>query len=280
VTSVAVVIPAYRETDTLAQLLRSILGSQAKPRVIVAVDGCHPPTIEVARSGGAEVVEITTNGGSYQARNAALDYLNATSTPDVVIFTDADCVATPEWMPGHLHALEHADLSGGAVRFTFRRDQPSPAEWLDAMRHLKQEVYVAKSGFAATCNLAVRGALAQASRFNGQLRTGGDAEFCKRLTASGASLVYTPEAVIEHPARNLHELWTKVHRLAEGLERQLREGLEYTPPSLRPSLSPWRRARAAGHDTGLIWGLVTCLLDWLINVRIAWAVNRSGRRGD
>jgi glycosyltransferase involved in cell wall biosynthesis len=245
--------------------------------VVVAVDGAYPPTVDVARGLGAEVVEIATNAGSYQARNAALDFLMQGDAPDVVIFTDADCVATPGWVQGHVSALEHADLSGGAVRFTFRHGRPSPAEWVDATRHLKQDVYVAKSGFAATCNLAVRGSVAQGSRFNGHLRTGGDAEFCKRLTTSGARLVYTPDAVVEHPARHLPELLVKIRRLSEGLERQLREGLDYTPPSARPSLTMWRRARAAGHGVGPVWGIAACLLDWSINVRITWTARRNGR---
>ena len=268
-TPIAVVVPAYRETDSLAALLASV---PDEVPVVVAVDGAHEPTVAVARAAGATVVPLAVNAGSYAARNAAVDALP--DDVEVVLFTDADCLLTPACIPAHLAALEHAELSGGGVEFTFRGTRPTPAEWVDAIRHLKQEIYVRRDGFAATCNLGVRRSVLTEHRFDASLRTGGDAEFCRRVAAAGAGLVYTPDAVVLHPARNTRELLRKVRRLISGIPRQAERWKGRPVPSRRLTRGVWRRARAAGHDVGPAWGVTACLLDWALNLQVRRAVRR------
>lgn len=265
---VVVIVPAHRETESLALLLASLARLPEAPRVVVAVDGAWGATVEVAREAQVEVLPLPRNAGSYAARNAALAHVMADGTPRAVLFTDADCVVTPAWCTEHLRALEDADLSGGGVRFTFRRAKPTPAEWVDATRHLKQEVYVERDGYGATCNLAVRGELLVDNCFDGTLRTGGDAELCRRLVAAGSRLVYTEQAVIEHPARDLRELWVKVDRLVGGIPRQAARWQSRPLPSRRLTRGIWRRAQVAGHDVGPAWGVTACLLDWVLTMRV------------
>lgn len=280
--AVGVVIPAYRETEALETLLASVAAVDHPPEllhVVVAVDGAWPATVDIARRYGVTVLPLTVNAGSYAARNAAIDAL-----PDglhAVLFTDADCVVTPAWVREHLTALDAAELSGGGVQFTFRKSRPTIAEWVDACRHLKQEAYVTNDGYAATCNLAVRREVLDAHRFDGSLRTGGDAEFCRRVVAAGATLVYTPRALIEHPARDLHELVVKVRRIAGGVPGQAERWRDRQPPSTRLTLGIWRRARRAGHEVPLLtWGGPASLLDWALTLHIARAVHRvkAGQR--
>ena len=269
--AVGVVVPAHRETGSLDLLLRSLaaLEHDGPVHVVVAVDGAHPATIAVAERHGVTVVPLARNGGSYAARNAALAALP--EGLDAVLFTDADCVVTPQWVGAHLAALQDADLSGGDVRFTFRRTRPSPAEWVDACRHLKQQVYVERDGFAATCNLAVRASVLREHRFDGSMRTGGDAEFCRR---TGGRLVFNPDAVVEHPARTLKELRTKVARLASGVPGQAERWRDRPLPPRRLTRGIWRRAQAAGHDVGPVWGVTACLLDWHLSQQVRRAVLR------
>ena len=273
---VGIVIPAYRETDLLDTLLTSIARLDY-PRelvsVVVAVDGGDPHTVAIAEAHGVTVVPVVPNGGSYTARNAALDRLPA--DVEVVLFTDADCTVTPGWVREHLAALATASLSGGGVRFSFRRDRPTPAEWVDACRHLKQQVYVERDGFAATCNLAVRRSVLERHRFDASLRTGGDAEFCRRVVAAGETLVYTDAAAVEHPARTLRELLTKVRRLRNGVRGQAERWRHRQAPETRLTLGVWRRARRAGHDVPVLpWGVTASGLDWLLTVYFTTAVRR------
>ncbi|MCW2498616.1 MAG: hypothetical protein JWN87_292 [Frankiales bacterium] len=268
---VGVVVPAYREREDLAPTLRALaaLDHAGTVHVVVAVDGADPTTLAVARRYDVTVVPLPENRGSYAARNAALDALP--SGLAAVLFTDADCVVTPTWVSGHLRALEHAELSGGGVEFTFRSARPTPAEWVDACRHLKQEAYVNRDGYAATCNLAVRASVVAAHRFDASLRTGGDAEFCRRV---GGRLVYTPDAVIQHPARDLRELRTKVTRLAGGVPGQAERWRDRPLPPRRLTRGIWRRALAAGYAVGPVWGVCACLLDWALSQQVRRAVLR------
>ena len=275
--AVGVCIPAYDETDTLRRVCREIAGNDhpGPVRVVVAVDGADPRVVAAASQAGAEVVEVRPNQGSYNARNAAVAHLGA--DVDVVLFTDADCVIPSGWIRAHVDALSRgADLSGGAVRFTFRGAVPSPAEWVDSIRHLQQEVYVARDGYAATCNLGVRREVLDGMKFDPTLRTGGDAEFCRRATRAGYELVYTPDAVIDHPARpTTAELLKKVRRIAGGVERHRERWEEREVTLPRPTRGPYRRARAAGHDVGPLWGLRASLLDYRCNRIVVQAVRKT-----
>jgi glycosyltransferase involved in cell wall biosynthesis len=271
-----VCIPAYDEVDGVAAVVRAIRSADYPSelvRVVVAVDGADPSVVDAARRAGAEVVEVVPNQGSYAARNAAV--LDLGDAVDVVLFTDADCVIPPTWVQAHVDALASSDLSGGAVRFTFAGPRPTPAEWVDSIRHLQQDVYVSRDGYAATCNLGVRREVLDELRFDATLRTGGDAEFCRRATASGFRLAYAPAAVIDHPARPTRQaLLGKVRRIAGGVERhrQRWEEREVTLP--RPTRGPYRRARQAGHDVGPWWGLRASLLDYRCNRIVVQAVRR------
>lgn len=275
-TRVAVCVPVFDEAERLRDLLASIARVEWEEplQVVVAVDGGDPAVVRVATEAGAKVVVVVPNRGSYHARNTAIDAIEG--DVDVVLFTDADCVVTPGWVREHVSALSAgADLSGGGVRWAYS-ERPSPAEWVDSIRHLHQKVYVERDGYAATCNLAVRWSVLGAMRFDASLRTGGDAEFGRRATKAGYRLVYTDAAAILHaPRATRRELMTKVRRIVSGIPAQKARWVERgEPPRARLTRGPWRRAKEAGFDVGPVWGLRACLLDWEANVRIRRAVQK------
>ncbi len=264
VAPVAVCIPAFNEVAGVTETVESIWATgypRDRLQVIVAVDGGDPAVSAAAEAAGAEVVVVQPNRGSYAARNAAADHARSDAT--VLLFTDADCRVSAEWITAHLDALEAAPMSGGAVRFVFSGPKPRPAEWVDAIRHLRQEFYVKSEHYAATCNLAVRREVFTTLRFDESLRTGGDADFGFRAAAAGYDIVYSEAAVIEHRARaTRRDLFTKVRRVSSGAPRMraLRGDTSDTTP--RSSLAPYRKARAAGLRVGPLWGLEACVLDY------------------
>lgn len=81
---IAVVIPAYNEEQTVAEVVRAAL--LLTPEVIVASDGSRDQTAQVSRVAGAQVVELTQNAGKGPALYAAL---KATSA-EYVLMLDAD----------------------------------------------------------------------------------------------------------------------------------------------------------------------------------------------
>lgn len=275
---VAVCIPAYDEVDELIMTCRSVLDS-GHPRedldLIVAVDGASSRVVAAAESVGARVVTLPENMGSYAARNAAVAAVG--DDAQVVLFTDAGCVVTPGWIDEHQRVLRESHMSGGAVRFTHPPGGPTPAGWVDSIRHLKQEVYVSRDRYAATCNLAVRREVLRACQFDPTLRTGGDAEFCIRAGREGFSIAYAPDAAIEHAARSTRaELLTKVRRICAGVPRQWSRWV-VRPPLPRPRLTgyPFRLARSQGLDVSLWWGFKASVLDHRCNVMIFRAVRAT-----
>ena len=82
--SIAVVIPAYNEAQTVADVVRAAL--TLTPDVVVASDGSSDDTAEVARAAGARVVERPPPGGMGPALPAA----HTATAAEVVVMLDAD----------------------------------------------------------------------------------------------------------------------------------------------------------------------------------------------
>jgi glycosyltransferase involved in cell wall biosynthesis len=259
---VAVCIPAHGEPTGLRRLLASLdrvdYPTTSLQRV-VCVDGPDRVLEAIAHQAGATVVVLPVNGGSYAARNAAIDAING--DVKVVLFTDTDCEASPGWVRAHVKALTLAEASGGAVRFKTAAP-PRPAEWVDASRHLRQQHFVENLGFAATCNLAVRRAVLDHLRFDATLRSGGDFDFGQRLRDTGQTLVYTADALVEHPARDsASALLRKVSRVAKGAATNEKRGHQASQRRDATRVSAVRRADTEGVGGGRVWRAQVQLLD-------------------
>ena len=258
----AVVIPAHGSRSDLQRVLGSI-EKQDWPRerlfLVVAVDGPDLVLESLAAEHADEVVVLPENGGSYAARNAALDRLPA--DVDAVCFTDSDCIPQAGWVSAHVRALATTDLSGGAIEVTLS-PRPSPAEYVDRHRHLRQHAYVTVEGYAATANLAVRREVVEVQQFNPLLRSGGDADFCRLATARGYRLTYTEDAVVHHPARtSTREVRTKVRRIATGIRANPDRWRERGVPPKPRDLNVPRWAYKYGVSRNPVWLLRALLLE-------------------
>lgn len=268
--SVAVCVPAYGDDSALERLLESVAAVHYPApllQVIVVVDGPDATLVSVARHHGAEVVELPVNRGSYAARNAAIAAVGRSSW--AVLFADTDVVVGPEWVREHVTALQHADMSAGAVRFRFSTPV-KPAEYVDAVRHLNQRLFAEALGYGATANLAVRREVLSDVTFDGSLRSGGDRDFGRRARDAGFSLAYTERAWVLHPARaSVRQLFAKVNRIARGIE-QLRAKNIWSK-----ELEPYRRGSAVARahrekvSRGPAWDLSVWTLDHICD--LIWA---------
>lgn len=86
--AVAVVVPAYDEEATIAEVVREFLGEPAVDRVIVVDNNCRDRTAELAAAAGAEVVAESAAGYGCAIR-AGLDHAVATGAA-ILAVTEAD----------------------------------------------------------------------------------------------------------------------------------------------------------------------------------------------
>ena len=102
-----VVIPAYNEESTLAEVIRAAKAVAEVAEVIVVSDGSTDATAAVARSNGAICIELHQNVGKGGAMKAGIDRADA----DIYVFLDADLLGVT---PGHIQALIRPVLQGEA----------------------------------------------------------------------------------------------------------------------------------------------------------------------
>ncbi len=103
-----VVIPAYNEEQTLAEVIRAAKAVPEVSEVIVVSDGSTDATAAVAREHGAICIELHQNVGKGGAMKVGIDRADA----DVFVFLDADLIGVT---PVHIQAMIHPVLRGDAA---------------------------------------------------------------------------------------------------------------------------------------------------------------------
>ncbi|WP_444989118.1 glycosyltransferase [Halomonas mongoliensis] len=215
---VSVIVPTYRDWAGLEHCL-SALVRRCYPRKHYEVLVVNNAPQEAAPTGftlpGNARLVGEPKPGSYAARNRGI----AEASGEVLAFLDADCLPAPDWLEAALDCLEsqNADLVAGHITLTYQSEKLTPAECYEKAFAFRQAQNV-EQGVAVTANLIVRREVFDAvGKFNEKMMSGGDFEFTRRATAAGFKLVYCPDAVVRHPARNtLASLAQKARRVSAG----------------------------------------------------------------
>lgn len=110
---VSVVVPARNTAWCLPEQLEALAAQRTDHRyeVIVADNGSIDETAEVARRGGARVVDASAARGPGYARNCGVHVARGRH----LLFLDADDVVDPDYVDHMVDALEDADLVGARV---------------------------------------------------------------------------------------------------------------------------------------------------------------------
>ncbi len=112
---VSVIIPARNEEFVIGKAVESVLRQRhngPEIEVIVVDDGSTDGTAEKARLAGARVMENLVKGNPAAARNHGA----ANSSGDPIIFLDADCIVSDEWLHSILKGHNNkASIVGGSL---------------------------------------------------------------------------------------------------------------------------------------------------------------------
>ncbi|PQO38075.1 glycosyltransferase [Blastopirellula marina] len=219
---VSVIIPVFNDCERLEQCLQALY-AQSYPanccEIIVVDNGSRVPIQPRLVSKFPLVrIGVELKPGSYSARNLGIQMAKG----EVLAFTDSDCVPHSDWLRlgvKRLLSVERCGLVAGKIELTFRDPQhPTAAELYEKVVAFPQHDYVSKSHYGATANVFTYSSVMQVvGPFDGNLTSGGDAEWGRRVHGAGYQQVYGDDTVVYHPARgSMWSLLAKRCRTAGG----------------------------------------------------------------
>lgn len=213
---ISIIIPAYNAATTLPACIESLL-AQSYPstsyEVIVVENGSTDKTHAIASTYPVEVLHSQARGPA-AARNLGIEH----SAADIVAFTDADCVAAPDWLAELIPLYQDETVAGvGGGILAYHRARPTLVErfsdehsplvnyWSGADEFLPH-LYTANASFR-------RAAVQQVGGFNPHLYTGEDVDLSWRIQLQlELRLAYAPSAVVYHQHRTTRQALARQYR--------------------------------------------------------------------
>ena len=248
VPAISILIPAYHSDDTIADCLDALGRQRLRDFEVIVVNSSPDDTtrrIVAERFPETVFEQAPARLLPHGARNRAA----ALASGDILVFTDPDCRAHPDWLERLVAAQRdgHA-LVCGAIELGARDDG-----WFARGVHLCKYSFrlsrlaAGDTAVAGTANASCTREVWQAvGPFDGD-RFAGDALFSWRAAARGWRPWFEPAAIVEHRyGGSLQALWRE--RLARGEDFG----------EARARFERWGRARAGAYLAGfpLLVGLV------------------------
>ena len=211
---ISVVVVTLGRTPLLQRCVRAIASGTLRPRELVVVDQGPPgldPRLEEWLAGSAvalEHVDVPPMGVS-RARNIGA----VAAAADHLAFTDDDSVPDPEWLAALAQAVEATPADGASGRvLPLEDDRPgriavSSRTDMNA-RSFRGRGEAAPWEVGTGGNLLVRrtvfervGGFDEEFGPGARFRAAEDVELLERLLRAGATLAYTPRAVVHHETK-------------------------------------------------------------------------------
>jgi glycosyltransferase involved in cell wall biosynthesis len=186
---VSVIVPAYNAGPHLGAQLDALATQdyEGELEVIMADDGSLDGSMELAAQWShpriaLRIVPLRVRRGPGAARNAGV----RASRGDLLVFCDADDVASPGWIAAMVETARDADLIGGRLE-TARLNSPTVRASFEVTDSSRP--HLGYLPVAAGANLAVwADVFASVGGFDESSRTGEDVAFCWRSQQLGYTL--------------------------------------------------------------------------------------------
>jgi glycosyltransferase involved in cell wall biosynthesis len=217
---VSIIVPVYNGQDTLELCLDSI-SKLCYPKdlleVILVDNGSTDSTVAIAKRYNVTVLHEPSIKSSYAARNVGIKAAKG----DLLAFTDADCIVTPNWLK---HLVAHwNDTSIGCFAGEIEAYLPEDLieVFSDRQGILRQSgtLTCAYLPYTQTANSAYRKTVFnQVGLFISEMTSGGDADIAWRMQKQlGLEIKFIPEALVYHKHRtSLQGLFTQFKKYEHG----------------------------------------------------------------
>jgi glycosyltransferase involved in cell wall biosynthesis len=199
VPNISVVVPAFDAAATIERCIQA-LRRQSMPteayEIIVVDDGSADDTATRAIHAGARVVRLPSNVGPGGARNTGV----AVARGETIVFTDADCEPTPEFLAELTAPLRDPQV-GGAKGVYLSKQRSLVARFVQLEyehrdQHAARQPWLDVVATYACCFR--RRDLMRIGGFDPRLRVCEDQELSFRLAASGVRTALVPGARTYH----------------------------------------------------------------------------------
>jgi GT2 family glycosyltransferase len=236
-----------------ARLGESLAALRAQSVPVVYVDsGSTDGSVELARSAGAEVVELDASSPftAARARNAGLARLTELHAEiEKVQFVDGDCVVEADWIADAAAFIDaHPEVVIVTGRLTERHRDASV---YNALCALEWERPIGEILACGGIFMARAGAVKEVGGFRDDLRAGEEGELCLRLRGRGGKVWSLDRSMATHDAA--------MTRFSQWWKRSRRAGYAYAEGAAMHGDSPERHCVRDCRRIGF-WGLVVPLL--------------------
>jgi GT2 family glycosyltransferase len=198
--SVSVIIPSYNSGPIILPCLESVVSQAVAGRFeVIVVDSSTDNTPRLLGDiPGLRIIHREERLFPGAARNLGAEYARGR----ILAFIDADCNASPRWLPVILesHALGHP-VVGGSIANGAPESKVGSAEYFLEFGEFSPARPAGPVRFAPTCNFSIHREVFRKSRGFPDLRASEDVLFGLRLQEMGVAVRFEPEALVFHRCR-------------------------------------------------------------------------------
>jgi cellulose synthase/poly-beta-1,6-N-acetylglucosamine synthase-like glycosyltransferase len=196
--SVSVIIPAYNNQLTIEETLQSIKNQnyQGSMEIIVVDDGSSDRTPEIAQRYTSKVIRQTNKGPGVARNRGAREAVG-----EILVFTDSDCVLSPQFISELVRPLQDSSIAGSQGRYKCN-DKALISRFVqyEYEERARRQARVDNVYWIATHSACYRrDVFLEVGGFYEDSFSGGeDLDLSQRMTEKGFKMVFNPEAVVYH----------------------------------------------------------------------------------
>ncbi|MDL2121682.1 MAG: glycosyltransferase [Deltaproteobacteria bacterium] len=228
---VSIVVPVYNDDKRVGSCIEALLKqtySHKRYEILIVDNGSTDDTRSVIQKYPVKLLVEQKIKSSYAARNKGVK----SASGEVIGFTDADCIPSPDWIEKgveNLLRVPNCGLVAGRINPLFKDPKrPNAVETYESIMHFRQKKYVHSHKYGATANVfTYKKIFDKVGLFNDTLRSGGDNEWGRRVFTYGYRQLYADDTSVAHPVRNsLWNLYRRTVRLVGGNYSQRKDYLD------------------------------------------------------